>query len=103
MAIARAIEDKVRASLTVSHLELENESHMHAGPPNRETHFRLVVVSEDFAGLPLVRRHQRIMGLLEDERRAGLHALGLHTFTPEEWVARGGEAAASPACRGGGK
>lgn len=102
MSIASTIEEKVRAALPVSVLQLDNESHLHAGPPDRETHFRLVVVSEAFSGMPLVRRHQRIMALLEDERAAGLHALGLHTFTPAEWQARGNAAEASPACRGGG-
>lgn len=100
MSIATLIERKVRDGLDVTTLQLDNESHMHNVPPASESHFRLVVVSPAFAGLLPVRRHQRIYGLLADELAGPVHALALHTFTPEEWQAREG-AAESPACRGG--
>lgn len=102
MSVAALIERKVRDGLTVAHLSLENESHMHSGPAT-ESHFRLVVVSPDFDGLPLVRRHQRIYALVAAELAGPVHALALHTLTPQEWAARGGETAASPQCRGGSK
>ncbi|MBQ0753605.1 MAG: BolA/IbaG family iron-sulfur metabolism protein [Gammaproteobacteria bacterium] len=99
--MAQAIESKVRAGLSVAHFELDNESHMHNVPAGSESHFRLVVVSDDFDGLLLVRRHQRIYALLSDELAGEVHALAMHTFTPEEWAKRGKDAEASPACRGG--
>ena len=101
MSVASKIELKVRSGLVVEHLELENESHMHNVAPGSETHFRLVVVSPDFTGLLLVRRHQRVYALVDEELKAGVHALALHTFTPGEWLARQGEAATSPTCLGG--
>lgn len=97
---AELIERKVRDGLPVAHLALENESHMHSGPAT-DSHFKLVLVSEAFEGLRLVQRHQRVYGLLTDVLAGPVHALALHTFTPAEWAARGGEAADSPNCRGG--
>jgi BolA-like protein 1 len=44
----------------------------------------LEVVSEEFKGKNLVKRHQLIYGLLADELKNGLHALSLSTKTPEE-------------------
>lgn len=81
-------------------LELYDESHMHAVPPGAESHFRVVVVSEVFAGLTRVARHRRVHALAAEELASGLHALSLQAFTPEEWAA---EAAvhASPLCLGG--
>lgn len=73
---------------------------MHGGPAT-ESHFRLVVVSESFQNKALLARHRIINKLLEDELNTGVHALAMHTFTPEEWIARGESAVASPACRGG--
>ena len=101
MSIASQIEENVRAALPVEYLELDNESHMHSVAPGSETHFRLVVVSAAFEGVPLVRRHQQLYATLDAQLKAGVHALSLHTFTPTEWQSRGGEAAASPTCRGG--
>ncbi|CAO3612845.1 unnamed protein product [Mucor hiemalis] len=68
-----------------------NESHLHAhhaamkGNTNKETHFRVTVVSEDFKGKSLMQRHRLIYGLLDDElKNQGLHALTLKTKTQAE-------------------
>jgi BolA protein len=103
MTVAETINRKVRDALAIDHLEVVNESHMHNVPKDSETHFKLVVVSDAFAGKMPVRRHQMLYGLLDDELKGPVHALALHTFTPQEWQQREQTAADSPACRGGSK
>lgn len=88
-------------SLAPEHLELVNESHMHSVPPGSESHFKAVVVSQQFAGLNAVKRHQTVYRSLGD-LMSSIHALALHTYTPEEWAARQ-QAPASPNCLGGSK
>jgi len=99
----RTIEDKLRAALAPQHLEVANESHRHSVPPGSETHFRVVVVSERFEGMPLIRRHQTVNDIVRAELSGGVHALSMHTLTPAEWQARDGRTPASPDCRGGSK
>lgn len=101
MSVQQTIEEKLREALAPSHLDVINESHMHSVPPNSETHFKLVVVSLAFEGRRQVQRHQQIYQLLADEMAAGVHALALHTYAPQEWGADS-EAPASPNCMGGG-
>lgn len=103
MSVADAIESKIRQDLSVAHLSVENESHKHSVPANSETHFKLVLVSEDFQGLMPVRRHQRLYQVLSQELAGPVHALALHTYTPAEWRAQGGDVADSPDCLGGSK
>ena len=103
MAMQQIIETKIRDTFAPVHLEIVNESHMHSVPPNSETHFKLVVVSDAFAGTPLVQRHRKVNGILADELGGGVHALALQTLTPEEWEKKGGVTAASPNCMGGSK
>ncbi|MFQ5958487.1 MAG: BolA family protein [Alphaproteobacteria bacterium] len=103
MSVQETIEAKIRAALAPAHLEVIDESHMHSVPPGSESHFKLVIVSDAFAGKPLVRRHQLVNGLLADELKQGLHALAMETLTAAEWQARGGRTAASPPCLGGSK
>lgn len=103
MTIADSIEHHVKTGIEVHHLDLVNESHMHSVPANSETHFRLTLVSPVFAGTPPVRRHQMVYALLADELKGPVHALALHTFTPEEWQAKNGQVNPSPQCRGGSK
>jgi BolA protein len=85
------------------HLEVANESHMHSVPPNSETHFRVVAVSDLFSGKRKVARHQQIYGELKPQLDGPVHALALHTYTPEEWQERQGQAPQSPDCLGGSK
>jgi len=97
------IETRIREQLSPLHLEVQDESHMHAVAEGAESHFKVVVVSDRFAGTPLIKRHRTINSLLADAFGQGLHALALHTMTPEEWFAKGGQAPESPQCMGGSK
>ena len=103
MSVATLIERKVFEAGPVAHFALENESHKHSVPLNSETHFKLVLVSDAFDGMMPVRRHQMLYKILAEELDGPVHALALHTHTPAEWQAKGGEILASPDCLGGSK
>ena len=97
------IESIIRDSLNPLHLEVIDESSQHSVPEGAQSHFKLVIVSDRFEGESLVARHRRINGLLKQEFDTGLHALALHTMTPQEWFEKGGTAPDSPECLGGSK
>lgn len=96
------IRTKLNAAFHPVHLDVTNESHMHSVPPGSESHFKVVLVSAGFAGKRQVQRHQAIYALLADELQAGVHALALHTYSPDEWLATH-EVPESPKCLGGSK
>lgn len=102
MTMHDAIEAKLNSDLHPTLLQIENESHMHSGPAT-ESHFKVTAVAELFTGMSLVKRHQRVYGLLATELRNDIHALALHLFSPAEWEARQHAVTVSPACRGGSK
>ncbi|MDM8349963.1 BolA family transcriptional regulator [Pseudomonas sp. sp1636] len=87
------------AALDPLHLEVLDESHMHSR--GLETHYKVVIASPAFAGLNAVKRHQKVYASL-GELTSQVHALALHTYTPEEW-AQQGAAPDSPTCKGGSK
>ena len=103
MNVQETIENKITEALSPSYLTVMNESHMHSVPPGSESHFKLVVVTDSFHGVPRVRRHQTVNGILKDELAGPLHALSMETLTPEEWERKGGVVRESPDCLGGGK
>lgn len=103
MQVQRQIEEKLREGFEPLHLEVANESHMHNVPEGSESHFRVVLVSSRFDGNSLIQRHRAVNGALRQELEGQVHALALHTMTPQEWFAKGGEAPESPPCLGGGK
>lgn len=102
MKVADILRAKL-ATLNPAELMIDNESHMHNVPDNSETHFKVVIVSDVFEGLRPVQRHQKVYQAVGDLMRAPIHALALHTYTPEEWVQRAGESQLSPPCLGGNK
>ncbi len=100
MVIQQRIEKKLIEAMSPVVLQLENESDQHAGPPGRESHFKLTVVSEVFCDQRKVRRHQAIYAELADELAGPVHALAIHAYTPEEWQQRGQVSPVSPECAG---
>jgi len=84
-----AITAKLAAALTPSLLEVTDESSGHSGHAGvggkrGETHFRVRVESEAFAGLGQVARHRLVYAALSDEFAAGLHALTIEATTRAE-------------------
>lgn len=101
MSVQETIEHKLRQELAPLHLEVLNESHMHNVPPGSETHFKVYVVSEAFEGQKRVGRQRTLNRVLAEELANGVHALSMHTLTPQEWEAQDRETLASPKCLGG--
>lgn len=71
-------------------IQLVDDSAKHAGHNSanglrkQETHFTLQVVSSRFDGMSLVQRHRMIYQLLDEEIKAGVHALSIVAKTPQE-------------------
>lgn len=101
MGMQETITDRLVAGLGgLQHLEVVNESARHNVPPGSESHFKLVLVAEQFAGMGLLARHRRVHEILAAELDA-IHALSVHAYTADEWRARMGGAPMSPPCMGG--
>jgi BolA protein len=103
MEVQQNIQAKLQEAFEPQHLEVINESHLHSVPAFSETHFKVVLVSDQFVGKRSVARHQQVYGVLKGQFEAGLHALALHTYTAEEWQAAGQIAPESTQCGGGSK
>ncbi|KAG0602214.1 hypothetical protein M758_11G168200 [Ceratodon purpureus] len=84
------IERKLTEGLAPALLQVEDVSHQHAGHAgapkgSSETHFNVTVVSEQFQGRSLLKRHRLVYDLLQEElQHGGVHALSLNTKTPAE-------------------
>jgi stress-induced morphogen len=85
MSAYETIVSQLNLSFDVVNLFLENESFMHNVPPNSETHFKLVIVSNDFTELTNLKRHQCIYKALNDTMTR-IHALSIQAFTLDEYL-----------------
>lgn len=54
-------------------------------PMNDGQHLQAFVISPAFDGMMLVKQHQMVMKPLKQAFHESVHALGLKTFTPDDW------------------
>lgn len=101
MTVQQTIENKLSTGFTPSYLEVVNESFMHNVPAGSESHFKVVIVSDEFAGKRLIGRHRAVNQILADELANDIHALAIHTYTEQEWHTLQQSAPDSPNCMGG--
>jgi BolA protein len=90
MSVEGAIREKLTQGLQPTRLEVVNESHLHAGhrtsPGTGESHFRVLVVSQAFAGRSRIERHRMINDTLAAELKGKVHALAIKAYAPGEPV-----------------
>ena len=82
-----SIRAHLAAALETDRIELVDDSHQHAGHAGARDgrgHFRVRVVSEKFAGLRSLQRHQLVYRSLGDMMQTDIHALNIVALTPQE-------------------
>ncbi len=87
MSVAEAIRARLQALEPLA-LDLVDESEQHRGHAGyREggnTHWRLSIVSPQFAGRPTVARHRMVYQALGELMQHPIHALAITARSPEE-------------------
>jgi stress-induced morphogen len=79
MVEASEIERLLRAAFPdASVLELEDLT-------GTKDHYQATIVSASFAGMSRVAQHQAVYRALGDLMAGPIHALALHTFTPDKY------------------
>ena len=86
-ARSELIRASLERALHPQQIDIEDESHRHAGHEGARDgrgHFRVRIVAAEFAGLPLLKRHQRVYAALGDLMRTDIHALAIDARAPDE-------------------
>jgi BolA family transcriptional regulator, general stress-responsive regulator len=90
MNVESAMREKLMIALRPTRLDVVNESEMHAGhrssPGTGESHFRVLIVAEAFAGKSRVERHRMVNAALVEEVGKQVHALALNAYAPGETI-----------------
>ena len=83
-SIENKIINTLNESMNISSLKILDESYMHNVPEDAESHFKIVIVSNDFGNLSQVQRHKLVykhLGNIMDD----IHALSIQSFNEEEF------------------
>jgi acid stress-induced BolA-like protein IbaG/YrbA len=79
MVTPQSIESSIAGAIDCARLDVRGDGQ----------HFEALIVSDAFAGLTRVRRHQLVYAALGERMRDEIHALSMTTLTPAEWESRG--------------
>lgn len=77
MLTANELKNYIMNGLPCDHVEVLGDDGQH---------FEAVVVSPQFTGKNKVQQHQLVYLAFGDRMRSEIHALGMHTFTPDAWA-----------------
>ena len=80
------IEAALRSALQPSALDVQDDSHLHAGHAGAREgrHFSVKLVSERFTGLSRVARHRLVYDSLKSLIDSGIHALVIDARAPDD-------------------
>lgn len=93
------IQHILEQQIKTTYIDVEDESYQHNVPEDAETHFKVIMVSDEFQNCSRVVRHRKIYHLLDNEFKQGLKALTLHLYTSEEWGRHNADMLVSPSCQ----
>jgi len=80
------IEKKLRTYFNVHILNIIDESHKHVNHKKDTNggHFKLIIVSNDFENISLIKRHQLIYDALSEMIKVEIHAISIKAMTIKE-------------------
>lgn len=85
-----SMQAKLERELSPVRLSIEDNSDQHSGHAgskglrSTETHLAIEIVSEKFSGMNQLKRHRLVYGIVDEEMKAGVHALSITAKTPDE-------------------
>ncbi len=87
-AVTEAIRDKLETAFQPLRLEIEDDSHRHAGHSGAreggESHFNVTIEAAAFVGASKVARQRLVYQALAEELAGPVHALSLKALAPGE-------------------
>jgi len=81
----RQMDSLLRQAFNIHNLEIEDQSHLHAGHAGAKDgkgHFRVLIVADEFAGLSPIKRHQLVYAAVGDMMNTDIHALIIDAQPP---------------------
>ncbi len=86
-SVIKKIKNLISKNLSISKIEIIDDSHKHRNHKKDTSggHFRLLIVSNNFKDMPLIKRHQLIYNILDEMIKTEIHALSMKLLDVEEY------------------
>ena len=87
MDTPEVIVSRIRKHLSAESVEIEDQSHLHAGHAGAAGgggHYEVTIVASCFKGLNTVARHRLVYEVVGDLMKKEIHALSIQAYSAEE-------------------
>ena len=87
MDTPEVIVSRIREHLSVESVEIEDQSHLHAGHAGAAGgggHYEVTIVASCFKGLNTLARHRLVYEAVGDLMKKEIHALSIQAYSAEE-------------------
>ena len=81
------IRDRLREQLSAESVEIEDQSHLHAGHAGAAGgggHYEVTIVASCFKGLNTLARHRLVYEAVGELMKKEIHALSIQAYSAEE-------------------
>ena len=87
LSIENEIKNRLSKKMDLIHFEMKDFTGRHLNHKTHEGGFHLeaIIVSNDFQGLTLIKRHQKVYEAIGDLMKHEIHALSMKTLIQSEW------------------
>ena len=79
------IKKNLAKNISCNHLEIIDESPNHGGYSGAVSHVKIIIVSDDFESLSLIKRHQLVYKALDNLVKE-IHAISIVSKTVSQWT-----------------
>ena len=87
MDTPKMIVSRLREHLSAESVEIEDQSHLHAGHAGAAGgggHYQVTIVADCFKGLNTLARHRLVYDAVGDLMKKEIHALSIQAYSAEE-------------------
>ncbi|NIH41176.1 MAG: BolA family transcriptional regulator [Buchnera aphidicola (Periphyllus aceris)] len=81
----KIIKKKIKNKIKIKYIKIYNISNAHKKFNKKNSHYKIIVVSNDFYKINILRRHQIIYNILSNEININIYGIEIFTYTKKEW------------------
>ncbi|CAL4323259.1 DNA-binding transcriptional regulator BolA [Buchnera aphidicola (Periphyllus testudinaceus)] len=79
------IKEILNKKIKIEYIKIYNISHIHKKFGKKNSHFKIIIVSNDFLKINILRRHQIIYNILFKKNKKKIYGIEIFTYTKKEW------------------
>ncbi|WP_343183451.1 BolA family protein [Buchnera aphidicola] len=92
------IKKIIKKKIKIKYIKIYNTSHIHKKFQNNNSHFKIIIVSNYFKKINILKRHQIIYKILFSKFKKKIYGIEMFIYTKKEWKNKNNKTFISTKC-----